>query len=610
MRSLTMSKSSKSAMIPWDKPGLFQNSVPERATSGDITPFRTRVRLILRGAVLLAVLGIVWLIYRPALTAGALYMDDDFYLGAHETRHPSWSSVKTIFGEVFTPSVVKGYYQPLALVSIMADFLDPAAATNLRPFHRTSLALHMLNVLLVAVLLYLLFGNWMISCALGLLYGLHPLNADVVLWVAERKAVLSTFFALLSLVFYVLYTRHRDWKRYGASLLMYVFAVLSKPAAVPLAVLLLVTDYWPLKRLSWQSVLEKMPFFIVCIVSVVITVISQARSFDAGATAIMKWYYAPFVVAYSVGLYLFKTVWPAGIVYDYPFPQPFSAANPEVALSIMGTVAAIVLIAFSATRTRALLAGGLFFFIAISPALGIVSFTSSVVSNRFMYLPMVGLLMPLAWALNRLWNLERRRLITLGIRIAMVSAGSILAIGSACITRNYESHWRDSQTLLTYYLSKSPHDWKLHTRMGNEWIDRNKYDSAITEFANAIRLHPAWAENHLNLGRALFTMGRFDEAQLAFNAALGLTPNDWRCHVLMGVTLARLDNFETGRKELSIAARLAPKEAEVHYHVAGILAQQGKKDKAIMEYRETLRLNPHYWEARKALDTMTVPGQR
>jgi protein O-mannosyl-transferase len=572
-------------------------------------------RLIVRGALLLAVLGIVWVTYRPALSAGALYMDDTFYLGAKETRHPSWASVKTIFSEVFTPTVVKGYYQPLALISIMLDFLDPSAATNLRPFHRTTLFLHMLNVALVAVLLYLLFGNWVTSCLLGLLYGLHPLNVDVVLWVAERKAVLSTCFALWSLVFYVLYarhadrSRHRDWKRYGASLLMYACAVLSKPTAVPLAVLLLVLDYWPLRRLTWRALLEKTPFLIICGLFALVTVISQSRSFDAGNVIMMKVYYLPFVIAYSIGLYLIKTVWPAGLVSDYPFPQPFSATNPEVVLCIIGTLAIIAGIAFSVYRTRAWLAGGLFFFIAISPALGIVSFTSSVVSNRFIYLPMVGLLLPLNWALHRIWNTAGGVLKVNSLRVALVGVGAVVAIGCAGITRAYESQWRDTLTLLHYYLAQSPNDWKLHTRLGNEWVDRGNYDSAIDEFTKAVQFNWGWAENHLNLGRALFMVGRFSEARLAFAEALRQTPNDWRCHVLMGVTLSRLNNHEDGLKELAAADKLAPMAAEVHYNIAAILSRQGKLDEAVKEFQKTLRLDPNYRDAQRALDTI-APRKR
>lgn len=594
-----------------DESGPAMSSGPVGNDHGQSSrSFAGGMHLLTGAAVLFVVLGIVLATYWPALSAGALYMDDTFYLGAPELRHPGFASVKTIFGEVLAPSIVKGYYQPLALISTMLDFLDPAAANNLRPFHRTSLLLHLLNVMLVVVLLYLLFGNWQTSGLLGLLFGLHPLNVDVVLWIAERKAVLSMFFTLWSLLLYVLYTRQADrtgghaWKLFGASLFMYVCAVLSKPTAVPLVALLIVLDYWPLIRLNRRTLLEKVPFLVVCCVSAAVTVISQSRSFDEGRVDMMHGPYLPFVMAYSVGLYLFKTVWPAGLVSDYMLPRLFSLGNPEVLFCIILTAAGIAAMAFSARRTRALLAGGLFFFIAISPALGIVRFTSSVVSNRFIYLPMVGLLLPLAWALSRLWNRHWGILNMFRMRIVLIGVGVTLALACAGATRHYESQWHDSLKLLNYYLSQSPSDYKLHTRLGNEWVERGKIDLAVDEFTKAIQFNPGWAESHLNLGRALFTLGRFDEAQLAFSGALGLTPNDWRGHVLMGVTLAKLDNPEDGLKELAIAARIAPLAAEVHYNIAGILAQQGKRDEAVREYQKTLGLNPQFRQAQNALDSI------
>ena len=567
-------------------------------------------RLALGGAALLAVLGFVLATYWPALSAGALYMDDQYYLGALPVRHPSLTSVKTIFGEMLSPTTVKGYYQPLALLSLMLDFFDPAAVNNLGPFHRTSLLLHLLNVALVVFLLYLLFRKWYTACLLGLLYGLHPLNADVVLWIAERKAVLSTCFALWSLVLYILYVRHadqahhRDWKRYGGSLLTYLCAVLAKPTAVPLVVLLLVLDYWPLRRLNRRTVLEKIPFLVICGLSAVVTVISQSRSLDAGRVEMMHPVYLPFVVACSIGLYLFKIVWPAGLVYDYPLPAPFSLTNPAVLFCILGTLVFIAVMIVSAGRRHAWLAGGLFFLIAISPALGIVRFTSSVVSNRFIYFPVVGLLLPLGWALSRLWNMPGSAMKVSGVRAFLAVVGAALAIGCAEITRDYQAKWHDSLTLLQYYAARSPLDWKLHTRLGNEWIDRGDFNAAIAEFTTAVRLHPGWAENHLNLGRALFTVGRFPEAQQAFSAALGLTPNDWRGHALMGHTLAQQNNLEGALAEFEIAARISPLTAEVHYNIGCMLNAQGRIAEAMKEYQETLSLDQNFQAARRALETI------
>jgi protein O-mannosyl-transferase len=142
-----------------------------------------------------------------------------------------------------------------------------------------------------------LFGNWVTAALLGVLYGVHPLNADAVLWIAERKTLLSTCFALLSLLAYVGYARRvtqsgrADWRRYGASLLLYACALLSKPTALPVVALLLILDYWPLERFRWRTLPEKLPFFVVGIVAAGITIVSQARSGQEGATEFMKPFY-------------------------------------------------------------------------------------------------------------------------------------------------------------------------------------------------------------------------------------------------------------------------------------------------------------------------------
>ena len=560
---------------------------------------------------LVVVLGIVLATYLPALSARAQYMDDKFYLGTPLTQHPSWASVKTIFREVLAPTMVNGYYQPLAFVSVMLDFLDPTAAHSLLPFHRTTLLLHLLNVALVVTLLHSLFGNWITAGLLALLYGLHPLNADAVLWIAERKTVLCTCFALSSLLLYLAYARRAeqtgrgDWKRYSASLFMYVCALLSKPTALPVAAVLLVLDYWPLgRRLGRRTLIEKVPFVVVAVLSAVVTVISQVQSGQAGTVEFLKFYYVPLTIAYGVGFYLLKVIWPTGLVSDYLYPKSLGLTNIEVLGSAIITVGIVAAIALSLRRTRAWLAGGLIFFVTILPTLGLIRYTSSIASNRSMYLPMVGMLLPLHWELTGLWQRGAGAVKTWAVRAMVVCVGATLAIASVHATRIYQSHWQDTMTLLRYYLSQQPNDFKLHTRMGNEWIQRGDHRSAIVEFKEAIRLNRRWTENHLNLGRALFTVGDYSEAAQVFATALEQTPSDWRAHMLMGMTRERLENPEGALEEFQTAARLAPKAAVPHFNIANILGRQGKLDAAVAEYQQTLRLEPRYEEARRALNAL------
>jgi len=577
-------------------------------------PWNHPAHTLLGLALLAAVLGMVLATYWPALSAGARYMDDKFYIGNPIIQHPTWATVRRIFGEVLSPSLVNGYYQPLSLLSVMVDFFDPRAASSLMPFHRTTLLLHLLNVALVVILLWSLFDHWITANLLGLVYGLHPLNGDAILWVAERKTVLSTFFALLSLLLYLAYARHSertgrgDWKRYGGSLLLYVCALLSKPTALPVVGLLLVLDYWPLGRLNKRTLLEKLPFVMVCGAAAVVAVISQAHAGQEGAVQFMKPYHLPWVVAYGVGLYLVKAVWPAAMVSDYLNPQPFGLANTEVLGSVIVAVGAVAAIALSLRRTRAWLAGGLWFLCTMVPTLGIIRYTSSIASNRAMYLPMVGLLLPLQWELGRLWSRGLGAVKAPVVRAIVVGVVAILATGSAWATRKYESHWRDSISYLQYSLALQPTDWRLHTRLGNEWILLRDYPSAIAEFRRALTYNSKWAENYLNLGRALHTVGDDGEAKEAFTAALRLTPNDWRAHILMGNTLERQMDLQGALDEFQTAARLAPAMAVAHFNAGRLLARLGRFEESAESYRTTLALEPRFAEARRALEDMASKG--
>lgn len=557
-----------------------------------------------------AVLATVLIVYWPALSAGALYMDDKFYLGP-VLRNPSWASVKAIFGEVLSPSMVNGYYQPLSLLSILLDFLIAPEGGALPAIHRTTLVLHLLNVALVICLLRALLGHWLAAAAAGLLYGLHPLNADAVLWVAERKTVLSSCFALASLLLYVQHARREvetgrlDGKRYGLSLVFYACALLSKPTALPLVALLPLLDLWPLARLSKRAWLEKVPFLLICVLSAVVTIISQSRSGDVGRAELMKPQAVPVVAAFSLGFYLWKVVLPAGLVSDYGPPQPFSLTNPAVLGHALVAVAVAVAIVLSARRTRAWVVGGAFFVIALLPTLGIIRFTWSVTANRSVYFPMIGWLIPVAWYLGRAWPSDSgpagTSFRTARAKVALVLVVALAAI-AAVATRRYEAHWRDSVALLEHYVSEKPEEGTFYTRLGNEWIVRRDFPKAIAAFQQAARFNPFWTENHLNLGRALFTVGRYAEAKTAFATALQQHPNDWRAHMLMGMTLERLQTPEAALSEFRRASVLAPQAAQPHFNIANVLAGQGRMTEAAAEYRQTLRLEPRFTEARVALE--------
>ena len=165
-----------------------------------------------------------------------------------------------------------GYYQPLTMTSLMLDSALGGSPDHLLPYRRTSLILHLANTLLIAGLLYLLFGRFSVAVLVALLFGVHPLTVEPIPWVGERKTLLATFFALWSLLLYVRYAQQRGWLAYAGSMGTLVLALLAKPTVIAVPIVLLLLDYWPLKRLSWRTVIEKIPFIAVAVAFAVITV--------------------------------------------------------------------------------------------------------------------------------------------------------------------------------------------------------------------------------------------------------------------------------------------------------------------------------------------------
>ena len=168
---------------------------------------RSAMRLTL---LVLGVCAIVGFTHWPALSAGAFSHDDFYYVTNNPlVQNPGWSSAATFAREVFEPSTVPGYYQPLTMISLMLDYAMGGRLDNLMPFHRTSLLLHVVNTALVAVLLYALFGRLWSAGVVALLFGVHPLTVEPIPWLGERKTLLAAFFALTSILCYVRWTRQR-----------------------------------------------------------------------------------------------------------------------------------------------------------------------------------------------------------------------------------------------------------------------------------------------------------------------------------------------------------------------------------------------------------------
>ncbi len=545
--------------------------------------------MILVIAVCGAVIGVHW----PALSAKAISFDDVLYLtGNPLVQNPSWASARRFLAEALTPSTVDGYYQPLSMISLMTDYALGGRENNLMPFHRTSLLLHAANTALIIVLLYLLFGQVWIAAAVGLLFGVHPMTVEPIPWVGERKTLLSAFFALWCLVLYIGYTRKGNWGLYVSCFVMYVLALLSKPTSTPVPVLLVLLDYWPLRRLRWKAVLEKISFFIVGGVSAIVTYISQSRTAGVILPAKHDSQRVLLELCHNIVFYPYKMVWPVNLSSHYPFPDPFGLSNPMALAGVVGTCILIVLLVISLRWTRGPAAGWLFFFMAILPTMQIIRFSRIIASDKFAYLPSVGLLMMLASFLGWLSRCGKPVIKHGVIIIALILAGA-----ESAATRQYLSRWRDSETLYEYMLSLAPDFALLRINLGIRLKLKGKYDKAISHLRQAIQLDPCSAESHHNLADALQSTGKLDEAIGLYRKAIQLRANYAEAHNNLGVALASQGKFDEAISHYFRALQLKPGNAKTYSNLGNSLLGQGRITEATTCYREAIRLEPNFVEA-------------
>ena len=536
----------------------------------------------------------------PALHARAFCFDDDQYLTQNAlVQTPSWDSTASFFSEILEPSTVGGYYQPLSMITLMIDFALGGHPNNLLPFHRTSLLLHVANVALIILLLYLLLGDPWAAAIAGLLFGVHPMTVEVIAWVGERKTTLATFFALVTLVSYVHYARTRGRRYWGIAFAAYALALLSKPTATPLPFAMLILDFWPLRSAGRRIFLEKIPFFVVGGLSAAVTIISQART--GGMSLPMEYgvLRIPLVLCHNIVFYLNKMVWPHPLSSHYAFPDPLSLSHPKVLIGVIGTFLLLVAIIISWRWTRALAVGCLIFFVLSLPTMQIIEFSNVIASDKFAYLPCCGLLITLVAGLRVL--LMRRSNYDWLWRNTSIAIAIVLASMFAGKTQTYLKKWRSTVSLYEHMLMVTPNAHPLYTNLGVALAKRGHLIAAARRFSRALELAPDLPEANNNMANVLLELGRFDEAFKHYTAALEIASADPILHKNIARVCLLREDQDAAIFHYTEAVRFDPMDAEAQYGLGTVKLAKGMLRQAIQHLENAVMLDEEHVSARSNL---------
>lgn len=442
---------------------------------------------------------ITFLAFWPALTHGFLHFDDDLYV----TGNAMVQRGLTLSGVIWAfTSIHASNWYPLTLISHMLDVtlfgLSPAG------HHLVNIGLHMASVLLLFAALRRMTKDGPRSTVVAALFAVHPLQVESVAWIAERKNLLCGFFCLAAVYLYARYAERPSRRAYAAVTATFCAALLSKPAAVPLPLCLLLLDYWPLRRTdSWKKlVLEKLPWAALSAASCAITfVAAYGRSIvDVPVTARM----ANAMLSYAS--YLKKFVWPSGLVVFYPHPG--IAVGYKWAFTVAAVLAGLTVCALLVRRRKPYAAVGfIWFLLFLLPAIGLVQVGQQAMADRYAYLALIGLAIVAAWSIP-----------------TPAAAGIVVVMLFVCSRQ--VGYWSDTLTLFSRAVEVEGGSALAHTNYCYELFlaGRDGEGEAQCRAALAIDADDSNALN--NLGRALMLQGRKAEARALLERALKASPRN------------------------------------------------------------------------------------
>ena len=507
----------------------------------------------------------------------------------------------------FTNRLVSNW-DPLTWISHMVDW--QLYGQNAGGHHLTNILLHAATVLLLFLVLWQMTARLWPCALVAALFAIHPLRAESVAWVTERKDVLSGVFFMLTLWTYVGYVHHRSLVRYLAMMVLLAAGLMTKPMLATLPCVLLLMDYWPLGRIAnikprplvapriatagrgfmadaAYLVAEKLPLLALVAVCAAVTVWAQrVQEYEYGS---LSWRIGNALISYVV--YLRQFFCPTDLALLYPRRDPVLPAWQVFGACV---VLLSVTVAVLACRRRCpyLLVGWLWYLGMLLPVIGLVPFGGQMEADRFTYLPQIGICIALAWGAADLcrWWPYRRWICGIGSALVLLA----LMMGAW----RQVSYWHDSETLWTRTLACTSGNYRVHNLLGNALATRGRTEEAVVQFQKALEIKHDYPEAHYSLGVAAANRGRLDEAIVHYEKAIAANPNYANAHNNLGNALLALGQLDGAMAHCLEALRIKPEFAEAHYNLGNALFVCRRLEEAMAQYRNALEIRPNYADAR------------
>ncbi|MFH2075984.1 MAG: tetratricopeptide repeat protein [Pseudomonadota bacterium] len=602
------------------------------------TSLRNSSFAVSRGAVICLALALITVAaYWQVYTFDFVSYDDDRYVlqNPHVNTGLKPENITWAFKSMHTSN-----WHPLTWLSLMLD--AQLFGLNAGGYHVVNLLFHIFNTLLIYMALNAMTGASWRSAAVAGLFALHPLHVESVAWVAERKDVLSTFFMMLTFFSYVRYVRMPGYKTYLPIVFFFALGLLAKPMVVTLPFVLLLLDYWPLKRFALdvgakplkygvnaaakkigRLIFEKLPLFGLTAISVVVTLSAQRSE-------IVTMQYLPVSLRISNALvsycgYLAKAIWPIPLTVLYPHPEFIPPWQTIGATAILVTITALAVL--TVQRHPYFLVGWFWYLGTLVPVIGFVQVGVQSMADRYTYIPLVGVFIAAVWLISDFTDRPGYKKYLLPAFCTAI-AGFLFTV-----TWTQLGHWRNSKALFSHALSVTKNNYVMHNNMGALLAIQGNMQDSIFHYNEALSIRPDDLEANYNLGNLLLRQGKFKDSIPYYGEAIRSKPDFAPAHNNLGIALGQSKDLERAVEQFREAVSLDPGYQEARNNLkfalarlekpkeillpktsaetantdretaegevkAGIsLTTKGDLVGAINHFKEALKLNPNHYDA-------------
>ena len=603
----------------------------------------TSRRVPVEGLIGLVLVVIIALVYGQVGSFDFSQYDDGLYVAGnrHVLSGLTWSNACWAF-----TTLDAGFWHPLTWLSLMLDgeLHGPGAGG----YHWTNVFFHIgSTLLLLRVFVRMTDALWR-SALVAALFALHPLHVESVVWVAERKDVLSTFFWMWTMLAYIRYVEHRTWQRYGALLILFVLGLMAKPMLVTLPFVLLLCDYWPLGRMQRKGIIlasnagalaaaaganptrnrkllwlvgEKVPLLLVALSSIGLTFYAEIAIGALATTGALPWDARLANAIVSCIAYIAKMFWPVHLAVFYPHPGYWPWLSVVASAIILAGLTAGAILSWK--RFPAVMVGWFWYLATLLPVSGIVQIGAHAMADRYTYVPLIGLFLVLAWSLpgsvKGVWRL--------GVPVAV---SIVLAVLSVAAWRQV-GYWQSDLTLFRHAIAVTEGNYVAENNLAGALMKAGDSVGAMNHFQQAVAIkpnyepayfgmgillqkghrkedailcyrqtlaiEPRFVDAHIQLGAIFLQQHRIDEAIVHYLRAVHLAPERAALRNFLGIALSRKNARAEAAAAFREALQLEPCHAGIHNNLAMVLLEDGRMDEAIAHFREALAVEPQYANA-------------